>query len=60
MKYIIQDWASNTLQYNGKFNLGAYGSDLGSPLVFASFEDACEYVDTYLDEYREDIYIEEA
>jgi len=42
--FIIQDWASNTLQHNGKFNFGTYGSDLGVPMEFESFDDAWDWL----------------
>lgn len=43
-KFIIQDWASNTLQYNGKFNRGCYGQDIGVPKKFKSFEDGWDWI----------------
>jgi len=59
-KYIIQDWASNTLQYTGKFNFGNYGNERGVPKTFKSFDDAVEYLDLkYSEEECEDLYIEE-
>jgi len=39
-KFIIQDWASNILQYSGKFNFSAYGAYTGSPMLFDDFEEA--------------------
>ena len=59
-KYIIQDWASNTLQYTGRFNFGSYGNERGVPKTFKSFDDAAEYLDlNYTENEREDLYIEE-
>lgn len=56
--FIIQDWASNTLQYTGKFNFGCYGNDLGVPLKFKTFDDACEYIDThYNEEESQDLFV---
>lgn len=50
-KYVIQDWASNYLQHNGKFNFSAYGANKGTPMEFDSFDDACEYIyQNYADE----------
>lgn len=43
-KYVIQDWASNYLQHNGKFNLSAYGANKGVPMEFDSTDDAWEYL----------------
>lgn len=57
--YMIQDWASNTLQYNGKFNFSAYGAYLGVPMTFETFEDAAEYISEKLDDNFDDLYIEE-
>jgi hypothetical protein len=36
-QYIITDWASNVLQYTGKFNFSAYGANVGSPMLFDEF-----------------------
>jgi hypothetical protein len=56
--FIIQDWASNTLQFNGKFNFGAYGENKGSPMEFKSFDDAIEWMDQNVsEEDRENLYI---
>jgi hypothetical protein len=44
MKYIIQDWAGNTIQHNGVFNRGAYGRELGVPMEFDSFEAGWDYI----------------
>ena len=44
MKYAITDWASNYLQYNGKFNFSAYGKNKGVPMEFETFEDGWEYL----------------
>lgn len=43
-KFIIQDWASNTLQYDGSFNFGSGGSEIGAPMDFETFDDAWEYI----------------
>ena len=42
--YIIKDWASNVLQYNGKFNFSSYGANYGVPMEFNSFDDAWEWL----------------
>ena len=44
MKYMIKDWASNVLQYNGKFNFSAYGANNGAPMEFEDFESAWEWL----------------
>lgn len=60
MKYTITDWATNYLQFNGKFNFSAYGQNKGVPMEFNSFYEACEYLDlNFDDETREDLYIKE-
>jgi len=60
IQYIIQDWASNTLQYKGNFNFGNYGNDLGVPKTFKSYDYAAEYLDLkYSEEERQDLYIME-
>ncbi len=57
--FIIQDWASNTLQHDGKFNFGKYGKDMGVPMEFQSFEDALEWIDTNIsDDEKEDLYVD--
>jgi hypothetical protein len=60
MKYIIQDWACNTLQTTGKFNFGAYGQNKGSPMTFQSFEDGWAWIDeNILDvEAHQDLFVE--
>lgn len=44
-QYCIQDWASNFLQRNGRFNQSAYGAWSGDVMLFDSFDDAWEYID---------------
>ena len=60
-KYIIQDWASNTLQHNGQFNRGCYGQDKGVPMIFESFEDGWDWIYTNVkdEEAYQDLYVEE-
>lgn len=61
-KYIIQDWASNTLQHNGKFNRAAYDSkNVGSPMKFITFEDAWDWIYTNIpdEEVYQDLLVEE-
>ncbi|NBW19804.1 MAG: hypothetical protein EBR82_68710 [Caulobacteraceae bacterium] len=54
-QFIIQDWASNTLQHTGKFNFGCYGKELGVPMFFESWEDAESYLHELLgDDYATD------
>lgn len=57
--YIIQDWAGNTLQYTGKFNFGSYGTNLGVPLTFNTFDDAWEwlYIKFPIEETFDDYYV---
>ena len=53
--YMIQDWACNTLQYNGKFNFSRYGACLGVPMTFESFDDAADYITEKLDDNFDDL-----
>ena len=47
--FIIQDWASNTLQYNN-----------GVPMEFKSFDDAWEYIfENYNEDEFEELNVEE-
>jgi hypothetical protein len=58
--FIITDWCSNVLQYNGKFNFSAYGADTGVPMKFKTFDDAWEYLhEKYDDESLEEFHVEE-
>lgn len=61
--FIIQDWASNTLQFNGVVNFGCYGTDLGAPMTFESWDEADDYLCQKLgndyEEARQEYYIEE-
>lgn len=57
--YLICDWASNVLQYNGKFNFSAYGANKGSPMEFKTFEDGWEYIyQNFKEEDYEDLYVD--
>ena len=59
-KYIIRDWASNTLQFNGNFEFGYYSQELGVPMVFSSFSEARTYLDAnFTEEEQQDLYTEE-
>lgn len=61
-KYIIKDWASNVLQYNGKFKSTSYGSmGVGVPMKFNSFDDAWDWIYTNIDdeEAYQDLIVEE-
>jgi len=55
-QYIITDWASNVLQYNGKFNFSAYGANVGSPMLFDSFTSAWDWISEKFDEQDHDEY----
>ena len=55
MKYIILDWCGNILDYTKIFK----PPELSVALEFDSFDDTLEYIDLYLDDCREDIFIEE-
>ena len=57
-KYIITDWASNVLQYTGKFNFSAYGANKGVPMEFESLEDAQEYIEDMKLDKDDDLYVE--
>lgn len=47
MKYIIQDWAGNVINYDGQ----VLSQSFAVPMEFTSFEDAVEYLEaTYEDE----------
>lgn len=59
-KFIIKDWAANTLQYNHKFNFGAHGTNTGSPMEFRSFDDAWSYIfEHYNEDEFDDFFVEE-
>ncbi|NDD55653.1 hypothetical protein EBZ39_17605 [bacterium] len=62
-QFIIQDWASNTLQHTGKFNFGCYGKVLGVPRTFESWDEAEAYLSEFLggnyELDRSEYYIEE-
>jgi len=62
-KFIIKDWESNTLQFDGKFNFGAYDNELGVPMVFDSCDDAWEWIYMNIplleeDESYDDLFVE--
>lgn len=63
VKFVIQDWAGNFLQYTGKFQFGAYGKLPGVPMEFQSWDDAEDWLSEKLgDAYESDrgeYYIEE-
>ena len=61
MKFIIQDWASNTLQHNNRFNRGCYGQDIGTPMIFNSFEDGWDWILTNVkdEDEQSDLYVVE-
>ena len=50
-KFIIQDWASNYLQHDGKFNFSAYGANKGVPMEFDSYDDAWDFI---FENYKDD------
>lgn len=60
--FVIQDWAANFLQFNGKFNFSAGGASQGVPMTFASRDDAEDYLIELLgenyDEERSEYYVE--
>lgn len=62
VKYIIQDWACNTLQHNGKFNR-AFGDalDVGNPKTFKTFEDGWSWISENVPDENDhgDYYVEE-
>jgi hypothetical protein len=60
MRYIIKDWASNVLQYSGKFNFSSYGANTGTPYIFASFDDAWDYIlQNIPEDSHDDLFVEE-
>lgn len=57
--FIIQDWASNVLQYNGKFNFSSYGANRGTPMHFSSFDAAWDYIyEKFPDDEHQDLFVE--
>lgn len=56
--YIIIDCFNNALQYNGKFNFSAYGSDFGVPMEFNDIEDAYDYISIIDPNNSEDLIVE--
>lgn len=54
IKFIIEDWAGNILDFKGKFKL----PQLSVPMKFKSFDAAWEYIDLNIDEdCHEDVFV---
>jgi hypothetical protein len=60
-QYVIIDWASNYLQYTGKFNFYAYGANKGVPMLFKDFESAWGWIYENIqdEEMYQDLFVEE-
>ena len=56
-QYIIQDWAGNTLNLNGRFQPHCSAV----PMIFDSFDDGWEWIYTNVldEESYQDLYVEE-